>query len=209
MAFFVVNIVKLSSLLAYYALSNWFLSNSSLLLTIVSWNWSLSLFLWITCKVADWSSTLLTAILESRRMLRSQVFHLFRKMIEFFLLLINHSHTLWRSEAFVGWLVAAFSWWTEKSSVLCWRHWFLGRLSNIHWLIQKASLNVFCCLFGFLLTFHISCYSALYVSINFLRALSDDVLLGSSFLYVGDWLANDFSFLVFFENFIGYLRVLA
>ena len=209
MTFFVFNIVKLSSILAYYAWSNWLLFNSSLLLTVVSWNWSLSLFLRITCKVADWSSTFLIAILESRRMLRSQVFHLFREMIEFLLLFINHSHALWRSEAFVGWLVATFAWWTEKSRVLCWRHWFLGRLTNIHWLIQKTSLNVFCRFFGFLLTFHIPCDSALYVSINFLRALSDYVLLGSSFLYVSDRLANDFSLLVFFENLIRYLRVLA
>jgi hypothetical protein len=209
MTFFVFNIVKLSSILAYNALSNCFSINSSLLLTAISRNWSLSLFLRITCKVADWSSTLLTAILESRRMLRSQIFHFFREMIEFFFLFINHSHTLWRSEAFVRWLVATFAWWTEKSSCLCWRHWFLGGLANIYWLIQKASLNVFCSFFGFLLTFHIPCDSALYVSINFLRALSDNILLGSSFLYVSDRLANDFSLLVLFENLIGYLRVLA
>ena len=130
-------------------------------------------------------------------------------MIEFFLLFINHSHALWRSEAFVRWLVASFAWWTEKSWVLWWRNWLFRRLPNIHRLIQEASLDMFCRFFGLLLTFHISCDPALYVSINFLRALSDDVLLGGPFLHVSDRLTDDFSLLVFFENLIGYLGVLA
>ena len=132
-------------------------------------------------------------------------------MIEFFFLLINHSHALWRSEAFVRRLIAiaTFAWWTEKSLVLWRRHRLFGRLANMSWLIQKTSLNVFRRFFGLLLTFQISCNPTLYVSINFLRALSDNVLLGSSFLHVSDRLANDFSLLVFFKNLISYLRVLA
>ena len=208
---FIIDIIKLSRILACICLSSWFLINPSLLLTVISWNWPLSLFLWITCKVADWSFTILATILESRRMLRSQIFHFLRKMIEFFFLFINHSHALWRSEALVRWLVAiaTFAWWTEKSLVLRRRHRLFGRLAYMRWLIQKTSLNMFRRFFGLLLTFQISCNPTLYVSINFLRALSDDILLGSSFLYISDRLANNFSFLVFFENLIRYLRVLA
>ena len=130
-------------------------------------------------------------------------------MIELFFLFIDHSHALWRSEALIWWLVASFAWWTEKSWILWRRHRLFRRLANMRWLIQKTSLNMFRRFFGLLLTFQISCNPTLYVSINFLRALSDNVLLGGSFLHVSDRLANDFSLLVFFENLIGYLRVLA
>ena len=68
---FVINSVKLSSILTCIILSSWFLVNSSLLLTIISCNRPLSLFLCITCKVTDWSFTIFATILESRWMLWS------------------------------------------------------------------------------------------------------------------------------------------